>query len=306
MSGGNLNKISKTTLTVTNKKITNFEFELINLNDNRLTVDDNLSNTISNYYNNPEFYTKIGSSLSSLSKTSTGCFYTDALQVISGSDMVVQNFGGIRDIIYKGDLTPFSIYSIDPFGNGFDTFTMSVTEFRNFLNQYSSSYTYSLDSSFVIRKDENNEYIFYKNGILLENSDQVTLSLNDYISNVFPNLFPKPPSYTFPLTTANYIIEYLSDYISTPIDYANCNQGNSTLNVNDIFHKPIIKIYSTYIEINSEENHFSSEIYNITGQLIYKSVNSNKIDIEFLTRGVYLFKLNYENNTQFKIQKFIK
>lgn len=306
MSGGNLDKISRTTLTVENKKITNFEFELIDLNDSNLTEDTDLSNTISDYYNNPAFYTKLGSSLFTLSKTSTGCFYTDALQEISGSDMVVQNFGGVRDVIYEGDLTPFSIYSIDPFGNGFDTFTMNVTEFRNFLNEYSSSYSYSLDNSFVVKKDENNEFIFYKNGILLESTDQVTLSLNDYISNVFPDLFPDSPSYTFPLTTADYIIEYLTNYVTEPIDYANCNQGKSTLNVANFFKESIVKMYPTYIDIISEETNINAEIYSITGQLVHRAINSNKIDIQFLSKGIYLFKLSLGNNSKFKIQKFIK
>ena len=212
MSGVNLEKISKTTLTVTNKQITNFKFELINLSDPNLTIDNSLSIDIDTYFNNPNFYSNIGYSLSTLTNNSTGCFYTDALQVISGSDMVIQNSGGIRDRIYEGIITPFSIYSIDPFGNGFDTYTMTVSELRNFLNEYPSSYSYSLDASFKIFKNENNEFIFFKDEILLQDNSQVTLSLNDYISNVFPNLLPTNPSYSSPLTTADYIIEYLTNH----------------------------------------------------------------------------------------------
>ena len=306
MSGVNLEKISKTTLTVTNKQITNFEFELINLSNSNLALDNALAEDIDGYFNNPSFYTNIGSSVSTLTKTSTGCFYTDALQVISDSDMVIQNFGGIRDKIYEGIITPFSIYSIDPFGNGFDTYTMSVTALRNFLNEYPSSFSYSLDTSFKVSKNQNNEFIFFKDDILLQDSSQITLSLNDYISSVYPNLFPTTPSYSFPLTTADYLIEYLTNHTDQPIDYLNCNQKNNTLNINEIVHEPIIKIYPSYIEINSEEDNFSGEIYNITGQLIYRSVNSNKIDIQFLTNGIYLFKLNSRNGTQFKVQRFVK
>ena len=306
MSGVNLEKISKTTLTVTNKQITNFEFELINLSNSNLALDNALAEDIDGYFNNPSFYTNIGSSVSTLTKTSTGCFYTDALQVITDSDMVIQNFGGIRDKIYEGIITPFSIYSIDPFGNGFDTYTMSVTALRNFLNEYPSSFSYSLDTSFKVSKNQNNEFIFFKDDILLQDSSQITLSLNDYISSVYPNLFPTTPSYSFPLTTADYLIEYLTNHTDQPIDYLNCNQKNNTLNINEIVHEPIIKIYPSYIEINSEEDNFSGEIYNITGQLIYRSVNSNKIDIQFLTNGIYLFKLNSRNGTQFKVQRFVK
>ena len=306
MSGVNLEKISKTTLTVTNKQITNFEFELINLSDPNLAIDNSLSIDIDTYFNNPNFYTNIGYSLSTLTNNSTGCFYTDALQVISNSDMVIQNSGGIRDRIYEGIITPFSIYSIDPFGNGFDTYTMTVSELRNFLNEYPSSYSYSLDASFKVFKNENNEFIFFKDEILLQDNSQVTLSLNDYISNVFPNLFPTKPSYSFPLTTADYIIEYLTNYTNQPIDYLDCNRRNYTLNINDVVKEPIAKIYPSYIEINSKENNFGVEIYNITGQLIYSSVNSNKINTQFLTNGIYLLKLNSRNNSQFKVQTFVK
>jgi 5'-nucleotidase/UDP-sugar diphosphatase len=64
---------------------------------------------------------------------------------------VIQNFGGIRGVIYEGTITPFSIYSIDPFGNGFNIFSMTVTQLKNFLNGYSSSFSYSLDTS-LLRK----------------------------------------------------------------------------------------------------------------------------------------------------------
>ncbi len=306
MSGGNLEKISKTTLTVANKQITNFEFELINLSNSDLASDNALAEDIDEYFNNPSFYTNIGSSLSTLTWNSTGCFYTDALQVISDSDMVIQNSGGIRDIIYEGIITPFSIYSIDPFGNGFDTYTMSVSELRNFLNEFPSSFSYSLDTSFKVLKNVNNEFIFFKDDILLQDNSQVTLSLNDYISSVFPNLLPTNPSYSFPLTTADYIIEYLTNHTDQPIDYLDCNRRNYTLNINDVVKEPIVKIYPSHIEINSKENNFSVEIYNITGQLIYNAANSNKIDTQFLTNGIYFFKLNCRNSTQFKVQKFVK
>ena len=306
MSGGNLEKISKTTLTVANKQITNFEFELINLSNSDLASDNALAEDIEEYFNNPSFYTNIGSSLSTLTWNSTGCFYTDALQVISDSDMVIQNSGGIRDIIYEGIITPFSIYSIDPFGNGFDTYTMTVSELRNFLNEFPSSFSYSLDTSFKVQKNVNNEFIFFKDDILLQDNSQVTLSLNDYISSVFPNLLPTNPSYSFPLTTADYIIEYLTNHTDQPINYLDCNRRNYTLNINDVVKEPIVKIYPSHIEINSKENNFSVEIYNITGQLIYSTANSNKIDTQFLTNGIYFFKLNYRNSTQFKVQKFVK
>ena len=306
MSGGNLEKISKTTLTITNKQITNFEFELINLSNSNLALDNAIAEDIDEYFNNPRFYTNIGSSLSTLTTTSTGCFYTDALQKISGSDMVIQNFGGIRNVLEEGTITPFSIYSIDPFGNGFDTFSMTVPQLRNFLNEFSSRFAYSLDTSFSVQKNDDNTFVFLRGGDLLDDSDLITLSLNDYISSVFPALFPASPTFSFPLTTADYLIEYLTDYITQPIDYLDCSQTNNTLSIANVFNESVVKIYPLYIEINLKEPVFSTEIYSITGQLLHKSVNTNKIDTQFLTKGIYLLKLNSKNGSRFKVQKFIK
>jgi 5'-nucleotidase/UDP-sugar diphosphatase len=306
MSGGNLEKISKTTLTVTNKQITKFEFELINLSNSNLALDNALAEDIDGYFNNPSFYTNIGSSVSQLTTTSTGCFYTDALQKISGSDMVIQNFGGIRDVLKEGTITPFSIYSIDPFGNGFDTFSMTVVQLRNFLNEFSNSFAYSLDTSFSVQKNDADAFVFLKDGNLLDDSDLITLSLNDYISSVFPALFPVSPTFSFPLTTADYLIEYLTDYVTEPIDYLGCSQTNNTLSIAETFSESGVKIYPLYIEINLKEPVFSTEIYSITGQLLHQSVNKNKIDTQFLTKGIYLLKLNSKNGSGFKVQKFIK
>jgi 5'-nucleotidase len=306
MSGGNLNKISKTTLTVTNKKITNFEFELIDLRDEDLAIDSSLSEDIAGYFDNPSFYTNIGSSSAQLTKTSTGCFYTDALQKISGSDMVIQNFGGVRDVIYEGTITPFSIYNIDPFGNGFDTFTMTIAQLRTFLNSYPSVFSYSLDGSFSIQKDENNAFLFFKNGNLLSNNDQITLSLNDYISNVFPDLFPANPTYAFPLTTADYLIKYLTDFVTEPLDYSGCNQSKSTLSTKNRMVETPFKIYPTYIEISSTTQQLNSKIYSITGELLHNAYNSERIDTRKLAPGIYIFKLSTDKDAQFKIYKFAK
>ena len=306
MSGANLDKISKTTLTITNKEITDFEFEIINLNDANLAVDETLSQDIAAYFDNPTFYTNIGTALSTLSRGSTSCFYTDALQKISGSDMVVQNNGGVRDVIYEGTITPYSIYSIDPFGNGFDTFTMTVPQLRTFLNNYTSGFSYSLDASFAVGKDQNNAFIFFKDGNLLTNSDQVTLSLNDYISNVYPNLFPTAPSYVFPLTTADYLIKYLTDFVTEPIDYKGCYRSKYTLNTATAISETPYKIFPTHIEINSKETSFNGKIFSITGKLLHSSSDTKKIDTQQLSAGVYIFKFSIENGAQFKIQKFIK
>lgn len=96
MSGKYLEKVSKTTLTVTNNAITDFNFELIDLSDTSMAFDETMQSKVDTYNNQPEFYVVIGESEIDHSKTETGCLYTDALQSITGSDFVIQNMGGIR------------------------------------------------------------------------------------------------------------------------------------------------------------------------------------------------------------------
>ena len=129
MSGKNLEKVSKTTLTVTNKAITDFNFELIDLSDTSMAFDQPTQSKVDDYNNQPEFYTVIGESEIDHTKSETACLYTDALQSITGADFVIQNMGGIRTYLDEGDITPFDIYSIDPFGNSLNTFEMTIACF---------------------------------------------------------------------------------------------------------------------------------------------------------------------------------
>lgn len=59
------------------------------------------------------------------------------------------------------------------------------------------------------------------NGNLLDDSTEVTLSINDYLTNVFSSLFDQP-SYVYELTTADYLIEFFRLHAAGPVDYTGC------------------------------------------------------------------------------------
>ncbi|MGB2128216.1 MAG: bifunctional metallophosphatase/5'-nucleotidase [Flavicella sp.] len=218
MSGKRLEKISKTTLTITDKKITDFKFELIDLSNPQLKKDTEIEAIVKSYITRPEFFEKIGSSAVTHNRNETACFYTDALRSVSGADIVLQNMGGVRNILKQGDITPFTIYSIDPFGNGFDTFEMRVSELKKFLENYED--TYSLSTELRIEKKWG-EFCIIKNGKKLKNNATVTLSLNDYISKVNERFFEKPVV-SYPKTTAEYLIQYIKQLKNKPVNYKNC------------------------------------------------------------------------------------
>ena len=296
MSGKNLEKVSKTTLTVTNKAITDFNFELIDLSSTSMAFDQPTQSKVDDYNNQPEFYTVIGESEIDHTKSETACLYTDALQSITGADFVIQNMGGIRTYLDEGDITPFDIYSIDPFGNSLDTFEMTIADFRTFLNNYQSSYSYS--TTLEINKDENQVLQFTKDGVALEDTDVIEFSLNDYISNVFGDYFPEP-SFTYEETTADYIIEYIRDIHQGAINYENCYQRESTLSTTQ--KRAVLKLHlqnpvGEFITFGTELLGRLS-LYDIHGKLVLSTEDEPQTYVGFLSPGVYFVQLYIGTDT---------
>ena len=96
----------------------------------------------------------IGSSAIDHSRDETACFYTDALRQVSGSDFIIQNRGGVRANLDQGEVTPFDIYTIDPFGNGFETYNFTVGEMENVLESIPTSYSYSTHYNLIFQGDQ--------------------------------------------------------------------------------------------------------------------------------------------------------
>ena len=296
MSGKNLEKVSKTTLTVTNKAITDFNFELIDLSDTSMAFDQPTQSKVDDYNNQPEFYTVIGESEIDHTRSETACLYTDALQNITGADFVIQNMGGIRTYLDEGDITPFDIYSIDPFGNSLDTFEMTITDFRTFLNNYQSSYSYS--TTLEVNKDENQVLQFTKDGVALEDTDVIEFSLNDYISNVFGDYFPQP-SFTYDETTADYIIQYIRDIHQGAVNYEDCFQRESTLSTNQ--KRAVLKLHlqnpvGEFITFDTELLGTLS-LYDIHGKLVLSAEDEPQTYVGFLSPGMYFVQLSIGADT---------
>lgn len=219
-SGSDLENMTKLSLEVLDGKIVNYSYELIKLDDS-LEEDAEMAQLIAEYNNQPEFFVEIGTSMQDHDSAETGCFYTDALRTITGADLVFQNYGGIRAGLDYGSITPFDIYTIDPFGNGLDTFSMTVAELKRFLTSPEApSLAYS---GVKIARADGNIIIYDSEGNVMSDDEVLIIGLNDYISNVHADMFGSPLK-TFEKTTAEYLIEYLQQYQSV-IDYEGCNNS---------------------------------------------------------------------------------
>ena len=220
MSGKNLEMISKTTMSVYEGKIIDFLFEKIDLSNEGLEKDQNIELLIQKYKDSPSLYKKIGYSSVNHTKGETGCFYTKAIRETTNVDIVIQNNGGIRNNLKKGIIRPIDIYTIDPFGNGLDNFLITPAELNFFLKKYSKRYYIS--SSLNIEKKNNGEIKFYRNGREIGEDEKISFAMNDYISNTYSMYLPEP-LYSYPSTTAEYLIKFLNNHIGEKLNFENCS-----------------------------------------------------------------------------------
>ena len=220
MSGKNLEMISKTTMSVYEGKIIDFLFEKIDLSNEGLVKDQNIELLIQKYKDSPLLYKKIGYSSVNHTKGETGCFYTEAIRETTNVDIVIQNNGGIRDNLKKGIIRPIDIFTIDPFGNGLDNFLITPAELNFFLKKYSKRYYIS--SSLNIEKKNNGEIKFYRNGREIGEDEKISFAMNDYISNTYSMYLPEP-LYSYPSTTAEYLIKFLNNHIGEKLNFENCS-----------------------------------------------------------------------------------
>ena len=220
MSGKNLEMISKTTMSVYEGKIIDFLFEKIDLSNEGLVKDQNIELLIQKYKDSPSLYKKIGYSSVNHTKGETGCFYTKAIRETTNVDIVIQNNGGIRNNLKKGIIRPIDIYTIDPFGNGLDNFLITPAELNFFLKKYSKRYYIS--SSLNIEKKNNGEIKFYRNGREIGEDEKISFAMNDYISNTYSMYLPEP-LYSYPSTTAEYLIKFLNNHIGEKLNFENCS-----------------------------------------------------------------------------------
>ncbi|MDB4068304.1 5'-nucleotidase C-terminal domain-containing protein [Flavobacteriaceae bacterium] len=218
-SGAHMQYLTKLVLQVADGKIVNKAYTLIDLSEDH-PEDLAVANTIAAYNNRPEFYTTLATASHDHDRAETACFYTTALLEETGADLSIQNYGGVRANLAEGNIRPYDIYTIDPFGNGLETYSMKVSELKTFFqSQYSMAYA-GLD----IQREGNNILIRATvGGNVLADTTQLTIAVNDYISNTNPDNFQQLLK-RYDFTTADYLISFLSKQ-ETAIENDGCDRS---------------------------------------------------------------------------------
>lgn len=218
-SGAHMQYLTKLVLQVADGKIVNKAYTLIDLSEDH-PEDLAVANTIAAYNNRPEFYTTLATASHDHDRAETACFYTTALLEETGADLSIQNYGGVRANLAEGNIRPYDIYTIDPFGNGLETYSMKVSELKTFFqSQYSMAYA-GLD----IQREGNNILIRATvGGNVLADTTQLTIAVNDYISNTNPDNFQQLLK-RYDFTTADYLIAFLNKQ-ETAIENDGCDRS---------------------------------------------------------------------------------
>ena len=218
MAGSYLSHLGRIDLKIENGEVSITHSELIDLNQ-QTEEDAALAQLIAGYTENPDFAAVIGTAASHHDRTELGCFYTEALATYMGVDIAFQNGGGIRTDLAAGDITPFEIYSIDPFNNGSVVFTKTVREIKDFFIQTGQGlHVYGI----TLERVGNDLVIRNQNGEVLDDNVSLTLGINDYIPATNPGYFDIGQADIRPLTTAETLVDYLKTVNST-VNHEGCN-----------------------------------------------------------------------------------
>jgi len=214
-AGSNLNYLGKIKLVIKNKKIESLTYDLINLTTYS-NYDSTLNSIIDTYNEDANLDEVIGYANAYHSTSQVGYFYTDALRHEMNVDLTFQNSGGIRASLNEGDISKREIFTLDPFNNGSVTYTMTVSQIKNFLKNSGAGFYYS---GGTIEQQNNDIIIKNSNNEILNDNFNLTIGLNDYIPAVYDTYFTQTPTFK-PYTTAEAIVNYLENN-SSPINYTN-------------------------------------------------------------------------------------
>jgi 5'-nucleotidase / UDP-sugar diphosphatase len=218
-TGSQLKSVGKTTLQITNGKITDRKYELIQLASITRSKPE-IQSIIDHYNDNEEMNRVIAEAASALNDPQElGCMMTDAITRQFGLDFAFQNSGGIRiPFLSRGNILYKDVFRLDPFGNQVITYTMTLPEIKSLiLNAYNRNKEPDLMVSgmkYTAIVDENGicTDVGMKdlNGNSFDPAKQYKVGMNSYIgaTYVFDHTDPGTTNYD---TTAQTLINFLKE-----------------------------------------------------------------------------------------------
>jgi 2',3'-cyclic-nucleotide 2'-phosphodiesterase (5'-nucleotidase family) len=221
--------VGKTTLQITNGKITDRKYELISLASIRTKPD--IQSLIDHYNDNEEMNRVVASAETPLNnQQELGCLMTDAITHQFKIDFAFQNSGGVRiSNLPKGNILYKDIFRLDPFGNQVVTYTMTLQEIKSLIIKAFNrnkepdlmvsgmKYTAIVDGNGVCTDVEMKDY----EGNPFDPAKKYTVGMNSYISATYGFDHADPGTTNFD-TTAQTLINFLKEVKS--VNYSGTNR----------------------------------------------------------------------------------
>ncbi len=216
-AGAQLKHIGKTTLTVTDGKVTGRNEEVIALSALQ-KENPGLMEYIRTVNDNPEFREVVGCAGGPIEGIDElGSLMTDAVTHQLKVDFAFQNRGGIRiSGLAAGDITLKDVYKLDPFNNPIVIYSMTPDEIRSLIC-YGYKHQKAIDlqvsgMTYTLTGDSDgtcsNVEMFDLSGKPLDPKSEYSVALNNYIAGTY-RFDHKDPGTLSTLTTSEALIRYL-------------------------------------------------------------------------------------------------
>lgn len=224
-AGSNLKYVGKTTLTITDGKITGRADELIPFTVLK-SEDRGVRALIDMYNSNPEFNTIAGTAAQPIEgEDELGSLMADAVTATVGADITLQNRGGIRiSSIAAGAITLKDVYKLDPFNNPVVLISMTPDELGSLLC-YGYRHEKAIDfqvsgMSYRITDDGKNGCASIEmtdsKGQPLDTKRTYKVALSNYVASTY-KFDHKDPGTTAAFTTSEAMIKFLKE--KKQVDY---------------------------------------------------------------------------------------
>jgi hypothetical protein len=155
----------------------------------------------------------------------------------------------------------------------------------------------------------NNQSILHMDSVLTDSVNWIKLSASfiataNFQYLIIGNFYDDANTDTLVVRTANNISYYYIDDVCLSTDSAYCD----TWTGNEYLHDSNISIIpnpaNTFFQINGMQGKLEIKIYDVAGKLVLDTkINNNRLNIESISNGIYLIKINSKNKSI--IQKII-
>jgi 5'-nucleotidase/UDP-sugar diphosphatase len=227
-TGSQLKSVGKTTLQITNGKITDRKYELISLAS--MKTKPEIQSLIDRYNDNEEMNRVVAIAETPLNdQQELGCLMTDAITRQFKVDFAFQNSGGIRiPNLPKGNILYKDIFRLDPFGNQVVTYTMTLQEIKSLIiNAFNRNkepdlmvsgmkYSAVVDQNGLCTDIEMKDY----SGNPFDPARKYTVGMNSYIGATYVFDHTDPGTTNFD-TTAQTLINFLKEVKSVSYEGTN-------------------------------------------------------------------------------------